>query len=214
MPSSATRPAPLRRCSSRGPDPRAGARRHPIVPPADLLQALTFAADRHRNQRRKDVEASPYINHPIAVATVLAVDGQVTDRVLLVGAILHDTLEDTETSAAELETQFGAEVARLVEEVTDDKRLPAPERKRLQVERAPHASAAAKQLKVADKICNVRDVTLAPPARWSRERRRAYLEWTAQVVAGCRGVNPALERVYDEALALGRRRLEGEGPPI
>jgi len=174
---------------------------------------LSFAADRHRNQRRKDVEASPYINHPIAVATVLAVDGGVTDPVLLVGALLHDTLEDTETSVAELESRFGPEVARLVEEVTDDKRLPAPERKRLQVERAPHVTAAAKQLKVADKICNVRDVTLAPPARWSRERRRAYLEWTAEVVAGCRGVNPALERVYDEALAQGRRRLEEEGLP-
>jgi len=186
-------------------------RRDPIITPVALLEALSFAADRHRNQRRKDVEASPYINHPIAVATVLAVDGRVTDPVLLVGAILHDTLEDTETSVAELENRFGPEVARLVEEVTDDERLPAPERKRLQVERAPHATIAAKQLKVADKICNVRDVTGAPPARWSRERRRAYLEWTAQVVAGCRGVNPALERVYDEALAQGRRRLEEEG---
>jgi guanosine-3',5'-bis(diphosphate) 3'-pyrophosphohydrolase len=180
------------------------------VSPPDLLHALSFAADKHRNQRRKDVEASPYINHPIAVATVLAVDGGVTDRLLLLAAILHDTVEDTRTTFEELEAQFGPEVRALVAEVTDDKRLPSPERKRLQVERAPRASLAAKQLKLADKICNVRDVTSAPPARWSRERRQEYLEWTAQVVAGCRGANPALERLYDEALAEGRQRLETE----
>ena len=169
-----------------------------------LLQAFQFSAERHRHQRRKDQNALPYINHLIEVANVLATVGGVTDVTILVAAILHDTIEDTQTSAAEIEAHFGREVRLLVEEVTDDKSLPRAERKRLQVEHAPHASSRAKLIKLADKICNVRDVTHTPPADWSAERRREYLEWTERVVAGCRGCNPALERQYDEVLRQGR----------
>jgi guanosine-3',5'-bis(diphosphate) 3'-pyrophosphohydrolase len=174
---------------------------------AHLLRALAFSAKQHRDQRRKDREASPYINHPIEVAHVLASVGGVTDVTVLVAAILHDTIEDTETTAAELEEAFGRDVRALVEEMTDDKRLPKAERKRLQVEHAPHKSYRAKLIKLGDKICNVRDVTHAPPADWTTSRRREYLDWTEQVVAGCRGVNAALERCYDQALADGRARL-------
>src|SRR5205085_7216934 len=172
-----------------------------------LLKALHFAAHKHREQRRKDVEASPYINHPIEVAELLARVGGVTDLVTLQGAILHDTIEDTQTTGAELEAAFGAEVRRVVEEVTDDKRLPKAERKRLQIEHAPHLSARARQIKLADKIANVRGVTQTPPADWPLERRQEYLNWTEQVVAGCRGCNAALEDFYDRVLAEGRRIL-------
>ena len=101
--------------------------------PANLLKAIAFAADKHRHQRRKDAEASPYINHPIEVATVLAVEGQVDDDTTLVAAALHDTVEDTETTFAELEELFGREVTDLVREVTDDKSLGKMERKNLQI---------------------------------------------------------------------------------
>ncbi|PYS90985.1 MAG: phosphohydrolase [Acidobacteria bacterium] len=175
---------------------------------ATLLKALHFAANKHRDQRRKDIEASPYINHPIEVAEVLARVGGVTDLVTLQGAVLHDTLEDTKTTPEELEAAFGPEVRRVVEEVTDDKRLPKAERKRLQIEHAPHLSARAKQIKLADKISNVRGVTQAPPADWPLERRQEYLNWTEQVVAGCRGCNAALEDFYDRVLAEGRRVLQ------
>jgi len=175
---------------------------------AALLKALHFAANKHRDQRRKDVEASPYINHPIEVAEVLARVGGVTDLVTLQGAVLHDTLEDTKTTPEELEAAFGAEVRRVVEEVTDDKRLPKAERKRLQIEHAPHLSARAKQIKLADKISNVRGVTQAPPADWPLARRQEYLNWTEQVVAGCRGCNAALEDFYDRVLAEGQRVLQ------
>ncbi|PYO73782.1 MAG: phosphohydrolase, partial [Gemmatimonadetes bacterium] len=141
------------------------------------LRALGFAAEKHRNQRRKDADASPYINHPIAVASILAIEAAVTDEVTLLAALLHDTVEDTETNLQELEQLFGAEVAALVGEMSDDKSLPKEMRKQLQVEHAPGASPKAKRLKIADKICNIRDVAENPPARWSLDRRRGYLDW-------------------------------------
>ena len=142
--------------------------------PTKLLKAIAFAADKHRDQRRKDEGASPYINHPIAVATVLATEGDISDEETLVAAALHDTVEDTQTTFAEIDEHFGAEVAGLVRELTDDKSLEKAERKRLQIEHARNLSIRAKQLKIADKICNVRDVTDNPPADWSLQRRRDY----------------------------------------
>jgi (p)ppGpp synthase/HD superfamily hydrolase len=171
------------------------------------LKALHFAADKHRDQRRKDVEASPYINHPIEVAEILARVGGVTDIVTLQAAILHDTVEDTNTTPEELEEAFGPEVRGVVEEVTDDKLLEKVDRKRLQIEHAPHVSERAKLVKLADKIANVRSVTEAPPAKWPIERRREYLDWTEKVIAGLRGCNPALEELYDRVLAQGRQAL-------
>ena len=178
---------------------------------AKLLDALRFSAFKHRDQRRKDRGASPYINHPIEVATLLATIGGVTDIATLVGAILHDTIEDTETTPEEIEEKFGREVRELVAEVTDDKNIPKYERKRLQVTNAPRASNRAKLIKLADKTANVRDVMHNPPTHWPLERRRYYLEWTAHVVAGCRGVNEPLERYYDQVLAEGRKLLESSG---
>jgi len=177
---------------------------------AAILQALHFAANKHRDQRRKDVEASPYINHPIEVAGLLAREGGVTDPITLQAAILHDTIEDTDTTRAELDETFGSEVRRVVEEVTDDKTLPKAERKRLQIEHAPHLSDRARQIKIADKISNVLGVTLSPPANWPLARKREYLDWTEQVVQGCRGANPALEKFYDQVLREGRRVLAAE----
>jgi guanosine-3',5'-bis(diphosphate) 3'-pyrophosphohydrolase len=175
--------------------------------PTTLLKAAAFAAEKHRHQRRKDAEASPYINHPLAVATVLAVEGGVDDASLLVAALLHDTVEDTETTFEELEEVFGTAVRYLVVEVTDDKSLPKQTRKRLQVEHARESSELAKQLKIADKICNVRDIVGKPPAGWSEQRKVEYLDWTRRVVAGCRGVNPRLDAAYEGALAESRRKL-------
>jgi len=175
---------------------------------ANFLHALAFAAHKHRDQRRKNVEASPYINHPISVAEILAREANVTDAAILMAAVLHDTVEDTQTTFAELEAEFGAGVARLVREVTDDTTMEREQRKALQVEHASVASAAAKQLKIADKLSNVRDIAgKSPPAGWSMERKIDYLQWAERVVAGCRGVNPALEAAFDTALAEAHRAL-------
>lgn len=172
-----------------------------------LLSAVRFAAEKHRDQRRKGAEASPYINHPIEVADLLAGIGGVTDIVTLQAAVLHDTLEDTETTPTEIAEAFGSEVLGVVKEVSDDKTLPKDERKRLQVEKAPQMSMRAKMIKVADKIANVNAVASAPPAGWDVERRMAYLAWTEQVVAGCRGCNTALEAHYDSELTEAKQHL-------
>ena len=179
---------------------------------ATLLKAVQFAAHKHRDQRRKDKEASPYINHPIAVANVLAEVGGITDVTTLVGAVLHDTIEDTETTPQELETEFGREVRELVAEVTDDKNLPPDVRKQLQIDHAPHVTERAKAIKLGDKICNVRDVIGSPPTTWSLQRRKEYLDWTERVIAGCRGTNQGLERYYDEVLRAGRMAVGGVAP--
>jgi guanosine-3',5'-bis(diphosphate) 3'-pyrophosphohydrolase len=165
-----------------------------------LLTALQFSAENHRDQRRKGAEASPYVNHPIEVSAILANIGEVRDVRLLAAAALHDTLEDTLTTPDELERHFGRTVRLLVQEVTDDKSLPKDQRKRLQIEHAPHLSRGAKLIKLADKVCNVKDVTENPPASWSLERRRAYLDWAENVVAGLR--SEALIRPLTPALMM------------
>jgi guanosine-3',5'-bis(diphosphate) 3'-pyrophosphohydrolase len=175
-----------------------------------LLRAIEFSAEKHRTQRRKDVDASPYINHPISVAAVLASVGGVRGIHVLSAAVLHDTIEDTQTSAEELDAIFGQEIRLLVQEVTDDKTLGKDERKRLQIEHAPHLSPSAKLIKLGDKIANIKDVTDSPPSDWSRQRRREYLDWAEQVVAGCRGVNHALEERFDELLRRARDSLSRE----
>jgi guanosine-3',5'-bis(diphosphate) 3'-pyrophosphohydrolase len=170
-----------------------------------VLRAAAFAAEKHRMQRRKDHEASPYINHPLALAHILSSEGGITDVTVLVAALLHDTVEDTETSLDELEREFGAAVAAVVAEVTDDKSLPKEERKRLQVAKASSKSRAARLVKLADKISNLRDIAAAPPAGWSTERRENYFHWAKEVVEGLRGVSPELEAAFDRAYADGLR---------
>ena len=169
----------------------------PVLGP--VLRALAFAARKHRLQRRKDREASPYINHPIDLANVLVNEAGVDDDVVVIAAILHDTVEDTDTTGDELTTEFGAEIAAIVAEVTDDKSLPKDERKQLQVMRAPHVSFRAQQVKLADKISNLRDITRSPPSSWDIERKRAYFDWAKRVVDGLRGQHPKLEILFDDA---------------
>jgi len=166
-----------------------------------LVDALNFAAARHATQRRKDAGASPYVNHLIAAVHVLAVEAGVDDARVLAAAALHDTLEDTPTSAAEIGERFGGAIRDIVLELTDDKSRPKAERKQRQIAAAPHASHAARLVKLADKICNLRDMADAPPARWDLARRREYFDWAHAVVAGLRGTHAGLERLFDAAYA-------------
>lgn len=168
---------------------------------ASIVRALSFAADKHRDQRRKDDRATPYINHPIALLRVLCDEAGVTDPKVLCAALLHDTLEDTDTSAEELEAHFGAAVCAIVVEVSDDKGLPKAERKRRQIEHAASVSREAKLVKLADKICNLRDVHRSPPVTWDLQRRRDYFDWASAVVEGMRGTHPSLEALFDQAFS-------------
>ena len=176
-------------------------------PFAQVLAALRFAAHKHRHQRRKGEDGVPYLHHCIEVADTLAGVAGVDDPEVLSAALLHDTLEDTDTTSDELAERFGERVRRLVEEVSDDRTLSRERRRAIQVEKAPELSHEAKLIKLADKICNVADVAHAPPVGWSRGRRLEYIEWTALVVAGCGTVNPPLEKRYASVLAEARRLL-------
>lgn len=167
-----------------------------------LLRALAFAAHKHRNQRRKDPQASPYINHPIALANVLCNEADVTDIETLCAALLHDTIEDTETTAIELHEHFGARISQFVMEVSDDVTLPKAERKRKQIEHAAHISTQAKMIKLADKTCNIRDVADRPPVGWGLKRRQEYFDWAKKVIDQVRGVHPQLEEIFDQAYTL------------
>jgi guanosine-3',5'-bis(diphosphate) 3'-pyrophosphohydrolase len=165
-----------------------------------VLRAAAFAAEKHRNGRRKDAEASPYINHPIQLAYIL-VQADIEDPVVLAAALLHDTIEDTNTTHDEIEIVFGHEIANIVAECSDDKTLTKVQRKQAQIDKAAKISQKAKLVKIADKIANVSDIDGAPPAGWSLERKRGYFDWAKQVVDRMRGVHAALEARFDAEYA-------------
>jgi guanosine-3',5'-bis(diphosphate) 3'-pyrophosphohydrolase len=166
-----------------------------------ILDALEFASQKHRDQRRKNLEASPYINHPIGLATILWNEGGVERPVVIAAALLHDTIEDTDTTADEIRKRFGARIAGIVLEVTDDKSLEKAVRKELQVKHAAKISREAKLVKLADKISNLRDMAASPPATWPLSRQREYFDWARQVVDAMRGVHPRMEALFDAAYA-------------
>lgn len=172
-----------------------------------LSQAVDYAARQHIAQRRKGESADPYINHLTEVAALLAEATEGSDLVLVIGGLLHDTIEDTGATAADLAQRFGPEVASLVEEVTDDKSLPKEVRKRLQVEDTPAKSTRAKLLKLSDKTSNLRGLVHTPPMGWTVERLRDYVVWSELVVRSCRGLNATLDREFDRAYETARRHL-------
>ena len=172
-----------------------------------ILKAAHFSAQKHSTQRRKDEDASPYINHPISVALAIAQIGGVDDPEILAAALLHDTLEDTETTPEELEAEFGKKVCDYVLDVTDDKTLPKHERKRRQIEHAKKISKGAALIKLGDKISNVTDVTNNPPADWDINRRKQYLDWAEKVIENCPKVNDRMENKFQEIIKQGRETL-------
>ena len=166
-----------------------------------VIRALHFAAQKHSTQRRKDAAESPYINHPVALLDLLANEVGITDSDVLAAAALHDTIEDTGTTVAELSAIFGDRIAGIVMELTDDKSLHKDDRKRLQIEHAHKKSPAAARVKFADKICNVRDMAASPPAAWTLQRRRDYFDWAKAVVDGLPEVDAKLRELFDKAYA-------------
>jgi len=171
-----------------------------------VLRAASFSAEQHcraekiPNRFRKGAESDPYINHPLAVARLLIEEGGVDDPITLAAALLHDTMEDVPTPYGVLLSEFGAEVADIVRELTDDKALPKEERKRMQVVNAPHKSHKAAMIKMADKICNMRDIANSPPADWDLARKKAYYHWGNIVVSALPKCNGKLEAAFEECL--------------
>ncbi|KAF3420391.1 hypothetical protein E2986_10310 [Frieseomelitta varia] len=166
-----------------------------------IIKCVNFAAIKHKDQRRKDEQETPYINHPIGVANILIQEGNIHDPVVIIAALLHDIVEDTNTTFEEIENQFGTEVCNIVKEVTDDKSLPKAERKRLQIQNASKKSHKAKLINLADKLYNLRDLQRAIPVGWSQDRVKEYFKWSKAVIDGCRGTNCSLERELDVIFA-------------
>lgn len=169
----------------------------PSEPMQRIFAAARFAAEKHANQKRKGLAGEPYVNHLIEVAQLIASSSDVLDTNLVMAGLLHDTIEDCGITAQELEQQFGSDVASLVAEVTDDKSLPKETRKALQVQNAPKKSSRAQVIKLADKISNLRSILDSPPADWSVDRRRQYVEWANQVVRGLSQPNRLLKAEFD-----------------
>jgi (p)ppGpp synthase/HD superfamily hydrolase len=172
-----------------------------------FARALDFAARKHVHQRRKGESAEPYINHLAEVARLLAAATEGGNGPVIIAGLLHDTLEDTETSYDELAAVFGEEIASLVREVSDDKALPKAERKSRQIQHARHASAGAKMIKIADKTSNLHSIVNSPPRGWDLARKREYFGWARDVVDGCRGVSRYLEDEFDRAWRLGAKEF-------
>ncbi|KAH8283794.1 hypothetical protein KR054_001528 [Drosophila jambulina] len=167
-------------------------------PSAKFMKCLQYAALKHREQRRKDPKETPYVNHVINVSTILSVEACITDEAVLMAALLHDVVEDTDATFADVEELFGADICGLVREVTDDKTLEKQERKRLQIEKAATTSRRAKLIKLADKLDNLRDLQVNTPTGWTEERRDQYFVWAKKVVDNLRGTNANLELKLDE----------------
>ena len=166
-----------------------------------FTEAAVFAARKHGAQKRKGKSGMPYINHPLDVADILCRIGGIEDLTVLVAAVLHDTLEDTDATPEEIGELFGEEVLSIVKEVSDDRSLPRRERKLLQIAHAPHLSQKAKLIKIADKISNVRDLVAEPPEDWDDARVAEYVRFASKVVDGARGVNEALEDCFDRVVS-------------
>lgn len=173
----------------------------------DLVwKALEFATYKHRLQRRKGYQRLPYINHPITVTGLLKQFDE-NDPELLAAALLHDVLEDTNSTEEEIIQHFGKHVTEIVLEVTDDMSLLSQQRKELQLIHASSLSDEAKKIKIADKTANILDI-YHHPLSWSTNRKLRYISWAGEVVVKCNGVNQLLEENFRSTADKCIRKLE------
>lgn len=170
--------------------------------PLLVIKATNFAAIAHRDQRRKNQDKTPYINHPIEVMTMLF-DAGVTDTATLCAAVLHDTIEDTLVTQDQLLEEFGHEIAIIVTECSDNKSLPKEIRKQQQIEHARVVSTEAKLVKAADKLSNLSDLELNPPPTWTKEYIDGYFTWSYAVWLELKGKNDQIDNKL-EALFKAR----------
>jgi HD domain len=175
-----------------------------------LTKALAFAAEAHRNHRRKGASQEPYINHLIEVLD-LVTSVEDSDMDVLIAALLHDVLEDTRTGYDELVATFGERVARIVQENSDDMTLPKPERRRARLAGIGKKSREARLVKLADIISNLRAIVISPPAGWSNDRRLGYLESCRNLVDAGRGSNAEIERIFDDTAKEVEEAIRTEG---
>ena len=143
---------------------------HRLMPGADFAlidKAVDYANNKHISQKRKD--GSPYIIHPLAVAQIVTEMGLDMDAIL--GALLHDCIEDTDASHEEIEKLFGSTVAELVEGVTKLTRADFSSREQAQMENLRKMFMAMSKdirvvlIKIADRLHNIRTMQYQSPAK-------------------------------------------------
>lgn len=171
----------------------------------DLFDALAFAAVKHQYLRRGGYDRLPYINHLIKVTETLIRIGGERERDLLLAAILHDIIEDTEVTRDELAERYGPRVVEIVMELTDDMSLPQDRRKALQLEGAARLSTEARKIRIADKGSNIGDI-FSYPLGWTPDKKMAYVEQAEAVVNEIRGTSPTLESWFDAQVEWARRQ--------
>lgn len=174
-----------------------------------LSKAIVFASHKHCNQRRKDSKNSPYINHPLSVMNRL-IQANVFNRDTLTAAVLHDTIEDTNTTNDEIVQMFGQNVANIVLECSDDKSLPKEVRKQKQIEHAEHVSTEAKLVKLVDKLDNLEDLLNNPPTGWSDKEINGYAYWCYAVHQKIKGINEILDDQFCELFEKFNIVVNGE----
>ena len=169
-----------------------------------LARAYAQAARAHAAQTRKGRRGVPYLNHVCEVADLVAAAGARPE--VVAAAVLHDVVEDSDTTPEEIADAYGPEVADLVVALTDPPEhaaLPRPERKRAQAARIGAAPPAARRIKIADQTSNLRDIARDPSA-WSPAAAAEYIAGAEAVAAACRGVDPVLEVAFDAAALAAR----------
>lgn len=166
-----------------------------------LVGSLSYSAVQHQDQRRKNARKTPYINHPIALLHVLVVEAGVQDKSALNGALLHDTIEDTDAEEEDLRARFGNAITDVVVAMSDDKSLPKDVRKQLQIDHAKDWNYSARLAEYADKICNMRDLLVEFPEGWTLQRVREFFDWAKAVIDQIRGTHEKLDVIFDEVYA-------------
>jgi HD domain len=177
-----------------------------------LAKALHFAAEAHRNQRRKGAAQEPYINHLIEVLGLVVQTTSGADEDTLIAALLHDVVEDTPTTYEDVAKSFGGRVAEIVRENSDDMSLPKAERRRARIAAMAHKSREARIVKMADVISNLRAIAVSPPAGWTTERKLGYVEGCRALVDAARGTEASIERIFYETAAEVERAISDDAP--
>jgi guanosine-3',5'-bis(diphosphate) 3'-pyrophosphohydrolase len=161
-----------------------------------VIRAAYFAGEKHRLQRRSDVEQTPYINHPLELAHILTEEGGINCLDTICASLLHDTLEDTDTSSDELKKHFGDVIASIVMEVSNDMTLSSQQRRVYELEKVVSLSHKAKLVKIADKLANIRDVSTMPPMGWTREKKQDYFDFALEIINQIGSVSPRLHQIF------------------
>ena len=181
----------------------------PLESLSNIFEALEFTAVKHQYLRRGGYDLLPYINHLIKVANLIQQVGLGENTNLMLVAVLHDVVEDTETTPEEIVEKFGPEVGTAVSELSDDMALSYDERKKRQVQNAKDLSDLARVIRIADKICNIRDI-MEYPLDWSLEKKLRYVKNSIEIVDQIKGTNSQLELILEREAAMARQEIENQ----